>query len=75
MRAVVTAAPGNDEAFDRGLADQAGLAFATIHAMPKLEKTFFAIRAYVIGNRRTTHFDGLAQDRLYCGEKAFQIRS
>src|SRR5213076_2483042 len=66
MRAVVTAASGNDEAFDRGLANRAGLAFATIHAMPKLKKTFFPGGIDVVGNAGSAEANCLLQNPLQC---------
>src|SRR5580693_9507799 len=48
LATVVAAAPGNHDALDRRLADQAGLALAAVNAMLQLEKTFFAVGINVV---------------------------
>ena len=51
FRAVVAAASRDNDPLDRSLARQAWLAFAPIHAVPKLEETFLPIGVHVIGDR------------------------
>src|SRR5579864_985859 len=57
--AVVAAAPGDHDALDRRLADEAGLAFAAINAVLELEEACFAVGVDVVGDRRPSQGDRL----------------
>ena len=50
--------------FDRSFAFKARFAFAAVRAMPKLEKTLFAISINIVRNRRAAGADGFLQDLL-----------
>ena len=52
---------------DGRLALETGFAFASVSAMPKLEKSLFAVSINIIGNRRTSSADGLLQYLLQRG--------
>ena len=67
--AVVAAAAGDYDAFDWGFADQAGFAFASVDAVLKLEKAFFAVGVDVVGDGGASESDGFFQDFFYCGEE------
>ncbi len=52
---------------DRRLALETGFTLASVSAMPKLEKSLFAVSINIIGNRRTSSADGLLQYLLQRG--------
>src|SRR5450432_3480312 len=70
----MAAAAGNYEAADGRFASQARLAFTAVDTVLQLEKSFFAVGAYVIGDGRPAEFDGLPEDCLDRSKQAFQIR-
>src|SRR5438128_4589411 len=72
-RAIVATAPGNHEAFNRSLANQARLAFATVNAMPQLKETLLAIGIYIVGDARATQSNGFTQHSLQCAMQAAQF--
>src|SRR5882757_9418370 len=68
------AAPAREhDALNGGPTNQAWFAFASVYAMLKLEETFFAVRVYVVRDRRTTQGDGLAQDFLHRPVQPVQV--
>ena len=69
----MTAATAYDDPLDRGLANQAGLAFTSINAMLQLEETFVALRIHVIGDARPAHLYSFSQDSFERFMKASQL--
>lgn len=62
----MTAAAGEHDTADCRSAYQARLTFAAINSMLELEESFFSIGIHIVGNRRSTQRDCLAQYFLYC---------
>jgi hypothetical protein len=73
IRAVVRAAAGHCDAPDGGAALAAGLAGALVDAVLKLEKAADAIGINVVGDRGPAKLNGVTQDLLESGAKAFQL--
>jgi len=69
----MTAATADDDALDRGLANQARLAFTSINAMLQLEETFVAVRVHVIGDARPAQLYRFSQDSFERFMKASQL--
>src|SRR3984885_15593928 len=65
----MAAASSQHHSLHRSLANQARLAFAPIHAVLQLEETLLAVGVNVVGNRRPTQRNRLAQNLLHRKEK------
>src|SRR5262249_29164815 len=72
---VMTATADNHHALNWRLTDQTGFAFAPVHAMLELEKTFLTVGINVIGDRRTSQSDRLFQDLLDRAVKSLEFRA
>src|SRR5580692_104987 len=73
LGAVVAAAAGDHDSFDRRFADEAGLAFAAVDAVPELEESFFAIGVHVVGNGGAAERDRFFQDFFYGDEELAEL--
>src|SRR5450755_3675928 len=62
----MTASASDDYSLDRISANQARLAFPTVHPMLQLEKPFFAVGVDIVADRRSAQSDGFAQHFLHC---------
>ena len=69
FRAIMAAAPGNDDALNWRFANKAGFHFAAIDTMLELEESFFSIRVNIIRNRRTAQRYGFGQNLLNGGKE------
>ena len=69
----MAAAACNHDAFDRPLADQAGLAFSPVDAMLQLKKSFFAVRIHVIRNGGAAQGNGFLENFLDCSMKFAEL--
>src|ERR1700733_14467208 len=65
----MAAASSQHHSLHRSLANQARLAFAPIDAVLQLEETLLAVGVNVVGNRRSTQRNRLAQNLLHRKEK------
>ena len=75
LRAIVAAPAPEDDSANRALTYQARFAFAALDPMLKLEEALFAVRIDVVGNRRSTQRDCLAQHFLNCTMELAQLIS
>ena len=71
----MAAASGQHNAANGGSAQQARLTLAAIYSMLELEKSFFSICIDIVGDRRSTERDGLAQHFLYGGVQLGKLLS
>src|SRR5271169_3414269 len=72
-RAVVAAAAGDYDAFDRCFADQAGLAFAAVDAVLQLEKALFAIGIDIVRDGRAAKSNRFPKNLFYGSEELGQL--
>jgi hypothetical protein len=64
-----------DDFLDFGVAVAAGLAGAVVDAVFELEEAADSVGVYVVGDRRTSELNGVAEDGLERGMKAQQARA
>lgn len=57
-------AAGNDDAFDRGLTTQAGLALPPVNPVLQLKEAFLAVSVDVVRDGRSAQGDSLSKDPL-----------
>lgn len=69
------ATASEDDPFNGGGADAAGLAGARVDVVAELKKTGNAIRIHVIGDRRATQLDGFRKNFDQRGAKAGELRA
>ena len=69
----MTASASDDDSLDRVAANQARLAFPTVHPMLQLEKPFFAVGVDVVTHRRSAQRDGFAQHFLHSRMQLTQL--
>lgn len=63
----MTASSRYDDALDWRFANQARLAFSTVHPMLDLKKPFFAVGINIVADRGTARSNGFAQHDLNAG--------
>ena|SRR5579884_3138711 len=67
------AASAEDDAFDGRAAHETWLAGAHVHTMLELEKAFFAVCVYVIGNGRPAELNGFFEHFLHRSMEAVKL--
>ena len=71
----MTAAAHQYDALYRSPAYQARLSFATIDIVLKLEESLFTVGVHVVGDRRSSQCNSLAQHLLHSAEQPAKILS
>ena len=69
----MAASPGDYDPLNRSLANEAGLAFPSVHPVFQLENALFALGVNIIGDRRSAQFDRLPENFLHRSKELCQL--